>query len=78
MYLKYSRPPDGIMKKKDLKQGIEEYRDLVRKKCSIEITQAEAERQFSELLALVRVIYRPIPRFDGEGSTEYNGEGEHE
>jgi len=66
------------MCKKDFEQGIEEYKDLVRKKYSIEITQAEAERQFSELLALFRVIYKPIPGFDGEGSSRYNREGEDE
>lgn len=37
---------------KDLQQGVEEYRELVKKKYSIEITQGEAEEQFSELLAL--------------------------
>lgn len=57
---------------RDLKQGIEEYRELVSKKYSIEITQGEAKQQFEELLALFRVIYRPRAKFDGDAFPRYN------
>jgi len=63
---------------KDLEQGIEEYRELVKKKYSIEITQREAEEQFKDLLALFRVIYKPIPKFDGDSFSKYNQGNEDE
>lgn len=66
------------MRAKDLKQGIEEYKELVKKKYSIEITQGEAEQQFSELLALFRVIDKPIPKFDGDSFSKYNEGNEDE
>lgn len=61
-----------------LDKGIREYRELVKKKYSIEITQGEAEQQFSDLLALFRVIYRPMAKFDGESSSGYNRDNENE
>ena len=66
------------MRAKDLEQGIGEYRELVKRKYSIEITQGEAEQQFSELLALFRVIYRPITKFDGDSFSKYNQGNEDE
>jgi len=63
---------------KGFEQGIEEYKELVKKKYSIEITQEEAEEQFSDLLALFRVIYRPIPGFDGDSFSKYNQRNEDE
>ncbi len=57
------------------KKGIEEYRNLVRKQCSISITHAQAEEQFADLLALFQVIYRPIENFDRNDSSQYNQSG---
>ena len=61
---------------KVLKEGIEEYRQLVKRKYSIDISQAQAEQQFKELLALVRVIYKPIKRFDRNDFSKYNAKNE--
>jgi len=61
---------------KDLKQGIEEYRELVKKKYSIDLTDAQAEQQFRDLLALFQVIYRPMRKFDEHSSSRYNGDNE--
>ena len=55
-------------------KGIEEYRNLVRKQCSISITHAQAEEQFADLLALFQVIYRPIKTFDKDNLSPYNDE----
>ena len=52
------------MQTKALEQGVREYRELIKKKYSLEITQGEAERQFAELLGLFRVIHRPIEELD--------------
>ena len=57
------------------KEGIEEYRNLVRKQCSISITDAQAEEQFADLLALFRVIYQPIKTFDRDRHSPYNENG---
>jgi len=63
---------------RDLRRGVEEYKELVKRKYSIEITQREAEQQFQELLALFRVIYRPMAKFDGESFCKYNHKNENE
>ena len=63
------------MRAKDLKQGIEEYRELIKKKYSLEITQGEAERQFAELLGLFRVIHRPIEELDDSIPDLYHKNG---
>ncbi len=57
------------------KEGIEEYKDLVRRQCSITITHAEAEEQFADLLALFQVVYRPVKAFDRNRHSPYNGDG---
>ncbi len=46
------------------RQGIEEYRRLIKKKYSIDISYAEAEEGFRDLLSLFQVIYRPIDSFN--------------
>ena len=58
------------------KQGIQEYRDLVEKKYSVDISYSQAEEQFADLLALFQVIYRPIDGFDRNGDSAYNQDGE--
>ena len=58
------------------KQGIEEYRKLVKEKYSLGISYAEAEEGFRNLLSLFQVIYRPIDGFDSNDSSVYNQEGE--
>ena len=54
------------------KEGIDEYRDLVGRQYSISITHAQAEEQFADLLALFRVIYRPVKAFDKDHLSPYN------
>ncbi len=58
------------------KQGIEEYRKLVKRKYSLDISDAEAEEGFRDLLSLFRVIYRPMNNFDRNDSSQYNQDGE--
>lgn len=58
------------------RQGIEEYRRLVKKKYSLDISYAQAEEQFADLLALFQVIYRPINNFDKNDISPYNQNGE--
>ena len=58
------------------KQGIEEYRRLVEEKYSIDISYAEAEEGFRDLLSLFEVIYRPMNNFDKNDSSPYNQNGE--
>lgn len=58
------------------RQGIEEYRKLVKRKYSIDISYAEAEEGFRDLLSLFQVIYRPIEDFDKNDYSEYNQDGE--
>ena len=58
------------------KQGIEEYRKLVKKKYSIDISYAEAEEGFRDLLSLFQVIYRPIENFDKNDFSKYNDNSE--
>ena len=57
-------------------QGIEEYRRLVKKEYSIDISYAEAEEGFRDLLSLFQVIYQPINNFDRNDSSEYNQDSE--
>ena len=58
------------------KQGIEEYRKLVKRKCSLDISDAEAEEGFRDLLSLLQVIYRPMNNFDRNDLSSYNQDGE--
>jgi len=58
------------------KQGIEEYRKLVKRKYSLDISDAEAEEGFRDLLSLFRVIYRPMNNFDRNDLSSYNQDGE--
>lgn len=58
------------------KQGIKEYRKLVKKKYSIDISYAEAEEGFRDLLSLCQVIYRPIENFDKKDFCKYNKNSE--
>lgn len=51
------------------RQGIEEYRKLVKRKYSLDMSQAEAEEGFRDLLSLFQAIYRPIENLDGNGSS---------
>lgn len=57
-------------------EGVEEYRRLVKKKYSLEITQAQAKQGFRDLLSLFQVIYRPMNDFDRSDSSSYNQDGE--
>ncbi len=58
------------------KQGIEEYRKLVKRKCSLDISDAEAEEGFRDLLSLFQIIYRPMNNFDRSDLSSYNQDGE--
>ena len=58
------------------KKGIEEYKRLIKKKYSLDISQAEAEEGFRDLLSLFQVIYRPMNNFDRNDSSQYNQDGE--
>ena len=58
------------------RQGIEEYRKLIKKKYSLDISYAEAEEGFRDLLSLFHVIYQPIEAFDKNDFSEYNQDGE--
>lgn len=58
------------------KKGVEEYRKLIKEKFSLDISYAEAEEGFRDLLSLFQVIYRPIDGFDRNSSTAYNQDGE--
>ena len=58
------------------RNGIEEYQRLVKKKYSTDISYAEAEEGFRDLLSLFQVIYRPMNNFDRNDSAAYNQNGE--
>jgi len=58
------------------KEGIEEYKRLIKKKYSLDISQAEAEEGFRDLLSLFQVIYQPIENFDKNDFSQYNQDGE--
>ena len=57
-------------------EGIQEYRKLIKEKYSLDISYAEAEEGFRDLLSLFQVIYRPIENFDKNGFSKYNQDGE--
>jgi len=57
-------------------KGIEEYRKLVKKKFSLDISYAEAEEGFRDLLSLFQVIYQPIEAFDKNDFSRYNQDSE--
>ncbi len=57
-------------------EGIQEYRKLVKRKYSLDISYAEAEEGFRDLLSLFQVIYRPIENFDKNGFSKYNQNSE--
>ncbi len=57
------------------KEGIQEYRKLVKEKYSLDISHTEAEEGFRDLLSLFQVIYRPIENFDSNDSAAYNQSG---
>ena len=58
------------------KKGVEEYRKLIKRKYSLDISHTEAEDGFRDLLSLFQVIYQPIEAFDKNDSSEYNQNGE--
>jgi len=64
--------PEDREKMKISEEGIEEYRKLVKRKYSIDLSRAQASQQFADLLALFRVIYRPIEGIDKENFLECN------
>lgn len=47
------------------RQGIEEYRKLVKRKYSLDMSHAEAEEGFRDLLSLFQAIYRPTEDLNG-------------
>ncbi len=58
------------------KEGIEEYKGLIKKKHSVDISYAEAEEGLRDLLSLFQIIYRPMNNFDRNDSSPYNQDGE--
>ncbi len=58
------------------RQGIEEYRELIKRKYSLDISHAEAEQGFRDLLSLFQVIYQPIENFDKNDFSQYNQNSE--
>lgn len=58
------------------KKGIEEYRKLIKRKYSLDISHTEAEEGFQDLLSLFQVIYQPIENFDKNDFSKYNQGGE--
>lgn len=63
------------MQMKIPEKGIQEYRKLVKEKYSLDISYAEAEEGFRDLLSLFQVIYQPIEAFDKNGFSKYNQSG---
>lgn len=61
---------------KILRRGIEEYRKLVKKKYSLDISYSQAEEGFRDLLSLFQVIYQPIENFDKNDFSQYNENSE--
>jgi len=57
-------------------EGIEEYKRLIKKKHSLDISHAEAEEGLRDLLSLFQIIYRPMNNFDRNDSSQYNQSGE--
>ncbi len=58
------------------KKGVEEYRKLIKRKYSLDISHTEAEQGFRDLLSLFQVIYRPIENFDKNDFSKYNQNSE--
>ncbi len=58
------------------RKGVEEYRELIKRKYSLNMSYAEAEEGFRDLLSLFQVIYQPIENFDRNGFSEYNKDSE--
>lgn len=56
-------------------EGIQEYRKLVKEKYSLDISHAEAEEGFRDLLSLFQAIYQPIEAFDKNDFSKYNQSG---
>ena len=67
-----------VVKMKIPAEGIQEYRELVKRKHSLDITRAQAEEGLRDLLSLFEVIYRPMKTFDGEAPSRYNDSHEDE
>ena len=57
-------------------EGIQEYRKLIKRKYSLDISHSQAEEGFRDLLSLFQVIYKPIENFDRNDSSEYNKDSE--
>lgn len=57
-------------------EGIQEYRKLIKRKYSLDISHSQAEERFRDLLSLFQVIYQPIENFDRNDSSEYNKDSE--
>jgi len=57
------------------KKGVEEYRKLIKRKYSLDISYAQAEEGFRDLLSLFQVIYQPIEAFDKNDFSKYNQTG---
>lgn len=60
------------------KKGVEEYRKLIKRKYSLDISYAEAEEGFRDLLSLFQVIYQPIENFDKNDFSKYNQSGKND
>lgn len=58
------------------KEGIEEYKRLIKKKHSLDISHTEAEEGLRDLLSLFQIIYRPMNNFDRNHLSSYNHDGE--
>ncbi len=54
------------------KKGIEEYRKLIKRKYSLDMSHAEAEEGFRGLLSLFQAIYRPTERILTETALSKN------
>lgn len=60
------------------KKGVEEYRELIKRKYSLDISYTGAEEGFRDLLSLFQVIYQPIENFDKNDFSKYNQSESHE
>jgi len=56
-------------------KGIEEYRELIKSKYSLDISYAKAKEGLRDLLSLFQVIYQPIENFDRNDFSKYNQSG---
>ena len=57
-------------------EGVEKYRQLFKRKYSVELTRAQAEEGFRDLLSLFQIVYRPMNNFDRNDPSSYNQDGE--